>query len=217
MTAQKQSGRGRRDDDPAIRAARISRTGAIVVAVITALATSTAAGFTAYFSGKKDGAQAATATVTVTVAAPGGAAPVPEAKPGDRELSEREIVEGSGFGEAAAKVANASHPSALVGNLYACGTATPTAAWNTGGKKQLYLRAGLIDDSPSQRPVRLSVLVDGQRVGEPEVLQVGTIREITRPIAGFRVAIEARADWEGCADTEVKVALLEVVLRGDQS
>ncbi|WP_436497363.1 NPCBM/NEW2 domain-containing protein [Actinokineospora sp. HUAS TT18] len=226
--------------DPAIKAARITRTGAVIAAVVAALITGTATGLGAYFAGRKEGVSAATpSTVTsiVTVSAPAGRGTAGTSasssgssvstRPGETSVLDLEPIETGGVQAIESqKINTEQHDRVIAHRLGDCKVypLTENSAFRTYQVDRrftrLQARVGLGDTSASGAVAEFWVSVDGRRVGSSTVhVGVGEVKSIDVDVSGaFRVAISVvrtiPAGVSSCLGAPfVTAAWIEPVLR----
>jgi hypothetical protein len=202
-------------DDPTVRAAKITRMGAIIAAVTAALITGTATGVAGYFSGREAGVQAATATTTSTVTSvrtvtvPANAeasdSPSPRAsKPGATSLLEMSHLEAVGEITVGDQDVNAkTYEQVITAALNDCEYREQFASrtYQLDRKyDQFDVVVGLTDQSNSGSVVEFRVLVDGTRVESATTrLGVGAVKELKVDMPGaFRLSLEAEIVSHPC-------------------
>lgn len=198
----------------------ISRRGAVVAAVITALVTLVTSSFTVYFTTRAEQKQRESSasptptTVTETVTrgrgrqGTGSADEVPDsdATTSGRtvHLADREPDDGEMYWErGAATVGKRERPRALTMDT-SCSDGYAVGYNIDRGMSTFRTEVGLTDRADSGEPVTFTVRVDGNPVGAPVTVRVGEVAELRADLGeGFRVSV--RANPRGCADSAVLI------------
>ncbi|WNV84730.1 NPCBM/NEW2 domain-containing protein [Umezawaea sp. Da 62-37] len=216
--------------DPAVQAAKITRTGAVIGVVVAALITGTATGVTAYFSGRKDGVQAAPVSTVLsvqTVTMPNGASATETTtsstmKPGETSLLDMTQIESSGesLSSGDQTIDTKTYSRTLATTLKNCsGKDFASRTYQLNRKhKTFHVTLGLTDQSDSGSAIEFRIAVDNKRVDSATVrLGVGQVKSIDVDLTGaFRFTIEtqwiAPIDRQYCYATSAGVAWIEPTL-----
>ena len=167
--------------DPAVQAARITRTGAIVGVVLAALITGTATGVAAYFTGRKDGVQAAATTVTSvsteTVYLTGGGT---RPSTGGGTLLDLDVVDGNGEWYSGRQDVNAeTYEQAISIGTASCGIPYSRTYQLDRAHRTFRAKVGLADNSSDGSSVEFRVLVDNRQVsGAAKRVGVGAVENV---------------------------------------
>jgi hypothetical protein len=209
--------------DSPVQVAKISRTTAIGVAVITAVASFITAYFTGQHQGEKSTSPAtATETVTDTVTKTVSAVtPVTDggdqgssdsssiAPPGEVHLADKTPVEGESLvtvGKATVRNNEYSRTVATTGCIE-----TESFAYNIdSGMRSFHTNVGLSDDSRSVT-INITILVDEKPRDGGVSVTVGEITEMNVDVSGgFRLTVQVEAQYLECG---VSAVLIDPVLR----
>jgi NPCBM/NEW2 domain len=201
--------------DPAIEAARIARRGAVTAALVAALITGAATGVSAYFAGRKQGADATSAsTVTVvrteTVTQSGGpssSGPAQQAG-GAKSLLELNPVEAQGAIQTGPRrVDTKDYQRTITAVLGTCLTDSASRTYHLDRKyRRLQTKIGLDDGSKSSRWVEFRVFVDEEKIDSATTkVTVGQVRTLDIDVANaLRVRLET--DFLGDCYNEQQVS-----------